>query len=92
MANKKLNKLLEKHQNLIHSTEQKVISHVQREQDEWFINTVMIENIDTPFKYKRKQPYKSLTGQLVNLTYYASQEEVAGFSMDIFSVVRVKVA
>ncbi len=82
--------LVKKHQNLVHSEDKKVISHVQREEDDWFINTLMIENIDVPFKYKRKQPYRNLVGQRVNLTYYAHRELVAGFSMEVMNVVRIK--
>lgn len=70
----------------------KVVSHVQRESGEWFINTLMIEACEVPFKYKRKKPYKNLTGQRVNLTYYGSTEDVAGFEMEVMNVVRIKIA
>jgi len=59
-------KLLNKHEKLVHSENVKVASHVQRESGDWFINTVMIENIDVPFRYKRKQRYKSLSGARVS--------------------------
>ena len=55
-------KLLKKNPQLTHSEMMKVTSHVQREDGEWIINTLMIENVDVPFKYKRKKPYKSLVG------------------------------
>lgn len=84
--------LIKKHQQLIHSDNQKVTSHVQREDDEWFINTLMIENVEVPFKYKRKKPYRSLKGQRVNLTYYLDTENVAGMPIDIMRVVRIKVS
>jgi len=70
----------------------KVSSHVQRESGDWFINTLMIDDIDVPFKYKRKQRYKNLEGQRVNLTYYPATEDVAGFTMEVMNVVRIKVS
>ena len=85
-------KLLKKHKDLTQSDVLKVISHVQRKDGDWILNTLMIEGCDTPFKYKRKKAYKNLKGQRVNLTYYPSVEYVAGFDLDIMSVVRVKIA
>jgi hypothetical protein len=90
--NKKEKQMLEKHKNLIQSDFQKVCSHVQREEDDWFINTIMIEGIDVPFKYKRKQPYKSLKGQRINITYYPHIENVAGFEIEVMNIVRIKVS
>lgn len=87
-----IDKLLNKHQKLIHTNKIKVESHVQREDGDWYINTLMLENISTPFKYKRKQLYKSLQGQRVNITYYIATENVAGFEIDIMNIVRIKVA
>lgn len=84
--------LLNNHQQLTHSEMLKVESHVQREAGEWFINTLMIEDIEVPFKYKRKKLYKNLNGQRVNLTYYPSSEEVAGFKVETMKVVRIKVS
>lgn len=89
---KEVKTLLNKHHKLIHSEHVKVTSHVQREQDDWFVNTVMLDGIDVPFKYKRKQAYRSLAGQRVNLTYYSDTESVAGFDVDIMRVVRIKVS
>ncbi len=83
-------KLLKKHPRLVHSDLRKVRSHVQRQDGEWFINTLMIEGCDTPFKYRRQQRYRSLEGQRVNLTYYPDVEQVAGFSMEVMSVVRIR--
>lgn len=91
-SNKQVNKLTTKHKALIHSENMKVSSHVQREHDDWIINTIMLENIEVPFKYKRKKLYKSLKGQRVNLTYYADIEHVAGFEIEVMSVVRIKVS
>ncbi|GLX77434.1 hypothetical protein tinsulaeT_07740 [Thalassotalea insulae] len=92
MKQHKAQDLIDKHHKLIHSENLKVVSHVQREQDDWLLNTIMIENIDVPFKYKRKKHYRSLQGQRVNLTYYATTENIAGFDIEIMKVVRVKVA
>ena len=48
-------KLISKHENLVHSELQKVVSHVQRDDGDWIINTVMIEGHQVPFRYKRKK-------------------------------------
>lgn len=85
-------KLISKHNNLVHSEMRKVTSHVQRETGEWIINTVMVEECDVPFKYKRKKKYKSIKGQRVNLTYYPDTETVAGIEIEIMNVVRIKIA
>jgi hypothetical protein len=52
----------------------------------------MLEGCEVPFRYKRKRPYRSLEGQRVNLTYYRSSEIVAGLSMEVMKVVRVRIA
>ena len=83
-------KLVKKHQELTHSELVKVVSHVQRDKDEWIINTVMIEDCEVPFKFKRKKQYKDLKGARVNITYYPSVEVVAGMDFDIMNVVRIK--
>jgi hypothetical protein len=90
-TNTTIKKLLQTHQQLTHSENMKVLSHVQRDDKEWIINTLMIEDCEVPFKYKRKKKYKNLKGQRVNLTYYPVQESVAGFEMDILKVVRIKI-
>ncbi len=87
-----VDKLLKRHQELTHSEMQKVVSHVQRESGDWFLNTVMIDGYDVPFKYKRKQQYRNLKGNRVNLTYYPDTEKVAGMDMEVMRVVRIKVA
>lgn len=84
--------LLKKHEKLIHSDMMKVESHVQREAGDWIINTLMIEGYSVPFKFKRKQAYKNVKGQRVNLTYYSSTESVAGMDMEIMNVVRIKIS
>jgi len=85
-------KLIKKNAALTHSEMQKVISHVQREQEGWHLNTLMIEGCDVPFKYKRNKPYRNLKGARVNLTYYPETEVVAGMEFEIMKVVRIRVA
>ena len=84
-------KLVEKNKNLTHSELMKVISHVQREQGEWILHTVMVEDCDVPFKFKRKGKYQSLKGARVNMTYYSGQEVVAGINFEVMKVVRIKI-
>ncbi len=85
-------KLIKKHRSLIHSDMMRVTSHVQREAGEWLVNTLMIEGYDVPFKYRRKERYKSLKGQRVNLTYYPDCESIAGLEMEVMTIVRIKIA
>jgi len=85
-------KLLKKHKNLVHSEMLKVTSHVQRKDDDWILNTIMIEGHDVPFKYKRRKAYKNIKGARVNLTYYPDVEIVAGMEFEIMRVVRIKIA
>ena len=67
---KEIRNLLNKHPGLVHTENCKVTSHVQREEDNWFVNTLMIADQNVPFLYKRKERYQSLTGARVNITYY----------------------
>ena len=92
MAKSPGEQLTEKHTGLTHSDGLKVVSHTQREQDEWFINSLMVEGCDVPFKYKRQQKYKNITGQRVNLTYYPMVEKVAGLEFEVMKVVRIRIA
>ena len=85
-------KLLKKHQQLNHTDTLKVKSHMQREKGGWVLHTLMVEGVDAPFKFKRKEKYKSLQGQRVNMTYYREIETVAGFELEIMKVVRIKVS
>ena len=85
-------KLIRRHDKLTHSQMRKVVSHVQRDEGEWSLNTLMIEGCDIPFQYRRKEKYKSLEGQRVNLTYYPSTRSVAGMDMEFMKVVRIRVA
>ena len=88
--NKEVDALLDRHNELTHTNECKVESHVQRRRGDWFINTLMIEGYDVPFRYKRKQKYRSLQDAKVNLTYYATRETVAGMHLEVMNVVRIK--
>ena len=85
-------KLIKKHEQLTHSEMLKVISHVQRNTDDWIINTIMVEGCEAPFRYKRKKPYKNIKGQRVNLTYYPGVETVAGLEFEVMNVVRIKIS
>lgn len=84
--------LLKKHRKLVQSDRRKVISHVQRDEDDWIVNTVMIVGQSTPFIYRRKRLYKSLEGQRVNITYYPETERVAGIEFEVMKVVRIRIA
>ncbi|VAW80865.1 hypothetical protein MNBD_GAMMA14-1640 [hydrothermal vent metagenome] len=83
--------LLKKHDQLVHSDCVKVTSHVQREKGDWFLNTLMIEGCEVPFKYKRAKKYKNLQGQSVNLTYYPSAVTLAGMEFEVMNVVRIRI-
>ena len=83
--------LTDRHESLTHSEQQTVVSHVQREVDDWYLNTIMLKGVDVPFKYRRKKRYKSLQSQQVNITYYPANQTVAGFEIEIMKIVRIKV-
>jgi hypothetical protein len=83
-------KLLKKNDALVHSDGRKVDSHVQRDIDDWIMNTLMIEGYEVPFKFKRKNAYKDLTGARVNITYYPSSENVAGINIEVMNIVRIR--
>lgn len=85
-----VNKLLKKNEQLNQLDWVKVISHVQRESGDWFINTLMLEGYDVPFKYSRKEKYQSLKGAPVNLTYYPQTELIAGIEFESMKVVRIR--
>ncbi|MEM7278459.1 MAG: hypothetical protein AAF385_10070 [Pseudomonadota bacterium] len=90
MSEREPEKLIKRHAALTHSENLRVISHVQRECGEWLQNTLMIEDVSVPFKYKRKKRYRDLSGARVNLTYYPGTETVAGMEIEIMNVVRIK--
>ena len=83
-------KLVEKNQNLNHLELAKVVSHTQRDQQEWVLHSVMLEGYDVPFKFKRKGNYQNLKGARVNITYYPTEERVAGIAFEVMKVVRIK--
>lgn len=85
-----VDKLLNKNAQLNQLDCVKVTSHVQRESGEWFLNTLMLEGYDVPFKYKRAKKYRDLKGTPVNLTYYRDTEDVAGMEFEIMKVVRIR--
>jgi len=82
--------LLENHEQLNQLDAAKVVSHVQRLTDEWFVNTLMLEGYDVPFRYNRKKKYRDLTGSPVNLTYYRETEQLAGMDFEVMKVVRIR--
>ena len=84
-------KLTLRHPKLTHTENIKVISHVQRESDDWQLNTLMLDGVNVAFKYKRKKRYKNLKDHRVNITYYPDSEKVAGFDIEIMKIVRIKV-
>jgi hypothetical protein len=84
--------LLETHPNLVHSELCKVTSHVQREEDGWYVNTLLIAKTDVPFIFKRRKKYNNLVDRVVNLTYYPEVKDVAGMEFETMKVVRIKVS
>mgnify|MGYP005646173511 CR=1 FL=1 len=82
--------LLKKNKALIHSDGLKVVSHVQRNLDDWILNTLMIDGYNEPFKFKRKKGYKDLRGASVNITYYPDSEKIAGFDLEVMHIVRIR--
>jgi hypothetical protein len=85
-------KLLDRHEKLVHSERKRVVSHVQRETKSWIVNTVILEGYEVPFRFKRKRPYKDLKGRYVNLTYYPQTESVAGIDVEVMNVVRIRIS
>ena len=83
-------KLIKQHPDLTHTKNMKVTSHVQRPANGWILNTLVIENCDAPFRFKRKSHYKNLENQYVNMTYYPVQEKLAGLDFEYMKVVRIK--
>ena len=68
----------------------KVVSHVQRDKDDWVLNTIMLDGYDVPFRYRRRTVYKSLKGARVNLTYYPETQSIAGVNFEMMNVVRIR--
>ena len=85
-------KLLSKHDKLNHTEQLVVVSHVQRNEDDWYVNTLMVRGYEVPFKFRRRKLYKNLEGAMVNLTYYPMVEMIAGIEFEAMKVVRIKVS
>ncbi len=85
-----INKLLQKNAQLNHLDSVKVVSHVQRQAGDWYVNTLMLEGYEVRFKYNRKKKYRSLEGGPVNITYYPQTEQIAGMDIEVMKVVRVR--
>jgi len=85
-----VDKLLKKNQRLNQLDAVKVTSHVQRVSGDWYINTLILQGYDVPFKYNRKKKYRDLQGASVNLTYYPQTENVAGIEFEFMKVVRIR--
>jgi hypothetical protein len=83
-------KLLKKHGQLNQLDMAVVVSHVQRDKDDWVLNTLILEGYDVPFRYRRKTVYKSLKGARVNLTYYPETQSIAGIDFEMMNVVRIR--
>lgn len=83
-------KLLKKHQQLNQLDMARVVSHVQRQENDWILNTLMIDGYEVPFRYKRKKSYKNLKGARVNLTYYPETQMVGGMEFETMTVVRIR--
>ena len=65
---------------------------MQRTESDWIVNTLMVEGCTAPFRFKRKQAYRKLKGQRVNLTYYPDSETVGGVEFEVMNVVRIRIA
>jgi len=89
---KSLKNYLAENKQLIHATMKKVESHVQREVGIWIHNTVLLEDYEVPFKYKRQKKYRSLQGARVDLIYYPSTEQVAGMDFEVMNVVKINIS
>jgi len=87
-----VDKLLAKRQQLNHLESVKVVSHKQRMTDGWYLNSIMLDGYDVPFKYRRKQKYRELKSAYVNVTYYPITEVVAGIEFETMKVVRIRIS
>ena len=85
-----IKKLLRKHQQLNQLDMARVTSHVQRQTDDWVLNTIILEGYDVPFQYTRRKAYKSLSGARVNLTFYPVMKSIAGVDFETMKVVRIR--
>ena len=87
---KETDRLLKNHEKLNQLDMARVVSHVQRQNREWVLNTILLEGYDVPFRYRRKKLYKSLEGARVNITYYPETADVGGIAFETMKVVRIK--
>ncbi|WP_394176186.1 hypothetical protein [Thalassotalea litorea] len=87
---KQVKQMLEKHHSLNQLDDATVTSHVQREDGEWVLNTLMVQDYTVAFKYRRKKMYQSLVGQKVNITFYRATETVATIEFEYMKVTRIK--
>ncbi len=87
---REVTELLNKHPQLTHSENRKVCSHIQRNEGDWILNTLMIEGCDIPFQFKRKIAYQDLRGARVNLSYYRQVKTIAGLAFETMKVVRIR--
>lgn len=87
---KETDKLLKEHDKLNQLDDAKVTSHVQRKQEDWFLNTLLLDGYDVPFRYRRRKRYKNLEGARVNLTYYSEVTEVGGIGLETMKIVRLR--
>lgn len=92
MTTKSIKKFLAENDKLIHSTMLKITSHVQRQKDNWILNTVLVDGIEVPFKYKRQKKYKSLQGARVDIIYYPDTENIAGINFEYMKVVKINIS
>lgn len=88
--NQETNHLLKAHRELNQLDMVRVVSHVQRQNKEWVLNTILLDGYDVPFRYRRKKMYRSLEGARVNITYYPETTDVAGIAFETMKVVRIR--
>jgi hypothetical protein len=84
--------LLETHPNLVHSELCRVTSHVQREEDGWYVNTLLIAKTDVPFIFKRRKKYNKLVDRVVVIKYITEGYDIWGVDLETMKVVRIKVS
>ena len=90
MRVKSTKKLLSENEQLVHAQNQKIESHVQRQDGDWIINTIMLEGYSVPFRYKRRRRYKSLKGAQVDIIYYADVEQIARMDFEYMKVIKIQ--
>ena len=81
---------IEQQQNVYHREHCTVLSHTQRDEGEWVQHTLMLENYETPFRFRRSKRYRCLKGESVDVDYYPQTTLVAGMELETMKVVRIK--